>query len=117
MDTKFLYEQLGDYKWYGKEAKTQEEALVQDQGKGDNIVVRVFEFKLSPTLETLPTREQVLTPEYIKHLSTLLWADSLRLVTEPQVRIDKESIKIVALCQARTGQTFLEESKLAQELL
>lgn len=107
---------IGAHKWYGSQDETKDE-VVHDTGKGEPIVLRLFEFKLSPTLERLPTKEEILTPEYIKHLSTLLWADSLRLVTTPEVRIDKENIRVFAACQARTGQNFLEETKLIQELL
>lgn len=103
-----------EHKWYGREDETATN-LMHDTGKGEAIVIRHFEFKLNPSLERLPTKEEILTPEYIKHLSTLLWADSLRLVREPQVVIDKESIKIFAPCQARTGAVFTEEPKLLQE--
>lgn len=105
---------IGAHKWYGSEDET-DKSLMHDTGKGEPIVIRHFEFKLNPTLERQPTKEEILTPEYIKHLSTLLWADSLRMVMEPRVVIDKETIKIFAPCQARTGASFNEEPKLLQE--
>jgi hypothetical protein len=105
---------LGAHKWYGSEDQTAESEM-HDKGKGEPIVLRLFEFKLNPTLERPPTKEEILTPEYIKHLSTLLWADSLRLVTTPEVRIDKDAIRIFAACQARTGATLTEEPKMLQE--
>ena len=103
-----------DIKWYGKSDQT-DEKLMHDSGKGEPVLIRLFEFRLSPTIETLPTKEQVLTPEYIKHLKTLLWADGLRLLMEPRLVIDKESIKIFAPCQASMGNNFLEEPKTIQE--
>jgi len=105
---------LGAHKWYGKDAQS-DEKLMHDEGKGEPVVIRLFEFKFPPTLETLPTKEQILTPEYIKHLQTQLWGDSLRLVMEPRVVIDKEGCKIFAPCQARTGATFTEQPKMLQE--
>lgn len=102
------------HKWYGKEEKTNEE-LMHDQGKGEPIVIRLFEFTFPPTLEVLPTKEQILTPEYIKHLQTQLWGDSLRLVAEPRVAIDKEGCKVFVPCQATNGNTFTEAPKLLQE--
>ncbi len=105
---------IGAHKWYGKEDKTKEE-LMHDKGIGEPVVIRLFEFKLPPTLEKLPTKEEVLTPSYIKHLQAQLWGDALRLVMEPRVVIDKESIKVFAPCQARTGQNFLDQPKLLQE--
>ena len=107
---------IGAHKWYGKEDQT-DTSLMHDKGTGENIVIRNFEFKLNPEIKVPPTKEQILTPEYIKHLQTLLWADSLRLVLEPRVVIDKEYIRIFAPCQARTGATITESAKFLQELL
>ena len=106
---------VGEHKWYGKEDRTEEKSI-HDKGKGEPVLIRLFEYRLPPTLEVLPTKEQILTPEYIKDLKVNLWADALRLVMEPRVFIDKESIKIFAPCQATTGNNFLEEPKLLQEL-
>ncbi len=102
------------YKWYGSQEET-EQTTFHDTGKGDPVVIRLFEFKLRPDLEELPTKEQILTPEYMKHLQTQLWADELRLVMQPRVSINKEGCKIFAPCQARTGSNFLDQPKLLQE--
>jgi hypothetical protein len=103
-----------DIKWYGKEDKT-DEKLLHDKGSGEPVLIRLFEFKTAPNLEKLPTKEEILTPEYIKHLKASLWADGLRLVLEPRVVVDKESIKIFAPCQATMGNNFLETPKTIQE--
>lgn len=107
---------IGEHKWYGKEDQTEKKSI-HDKGSGEPVVIRLFEWKLSPTLERLPTKEEILTPEYLRHMQNELWGDALRLVMEPRVVIDKESIKIFAPCQARTGQSFLEDPKLLQEWL
>ena len=44
-----------DIKWYGKEDKT-DEHLMHDKGVGETIDIRLFEFKLRPGLEKLPTK-------------------------------------------------------------
>lgn len=106
---------IGAHKWYGSEDRT-DTHLLHDENKGDAIVIRNFEFTLKPGIEK-PTREQILTPEYIKHLQTLLWADSLKLVLEPRVQITKEKILVSVPCQARTGATIMEEPKYLQEIL
>lgn len=103
-----------DIKWYGREDQT-DQTMMHDSGTGTPIVIRLFEFKLPLTITQLPTKEQILTPEYIKQLKIQLWGDSLRLVMEPRVVIDKESIKIFAPCEASAGSTFLEEPKTIQE--
>lgn len=105
---------IGQHKWYGKEEQTQDSSI-HDTGKGSGIVIRQFEFQFPPTLETIPTKEELLTPQYLKDLQTQLWADGLRLVLEPRISISKEKCIVFATCQATTGNSFLEEPKLLQE--
>lgn len=104
------------HQWYGKEDQT-EEASIHDRGKGEPIVIRTFEYTFPPTLEKLPTKEQLLTPEYLKEIKTRLWADGLRVVLEPRVDIKKEGCKIFVPCQATSGNSFIEEPKMLQEWL
>ena len=103
-----------DIKWYGKEDRTEDKSI-HDTGKGDAVVIRLFEYKFPPTLEVLPTREQILTPEYLKDIKTRLWADGLRTVLEPRTEITKEGCKIFVPCVATTGNSLTEEPKLLQE--
>jgi len=103
-----------EHKWYGREDQTDESSM-HDKGKGEPIVIRLFEFKFKPTIEKTPTKDEILTPEYLKDLKTQLWADGLRLVLEPRVEIKKEGCKVFAPCQATTGNSFIEEPKLLQE--
>lgn len=101
---------IGAHKWYGNNEET-DKSLMNDKGTGEPIVIRHFEFNLNPELKTPPTKDQILTPEYVKHLQILLWADSLRMVLEPRVEITKEKILVFVPCQARTGATFTEAPK------
>ena len=114
--TKEMDEAIGikEHKWFGKEDQT-DENLMHDKGTGETIVMRFFPFKMKPGLEQLPTREQLLTPDYVKHLKTLLWADGLRAVTEPTVKIEKDSVTIGVACKATNGQVITEEAKYLQE--
>ncbi len=105
---------IGAHKWYGKEDQT-DENLMHDKGTGDTIVMRFFPFKMNPELKVLPTKEQILTPEYVKYLKTQLWADGLRAVTEPTVKIDKDTFTIGVACHAVNGQVITEEAKYLQE--
>lgn len=105
---------VDNIKWYGKEGET-EQAMMHDTGKGEPVVIRLFEFKFPPTIETLPTKEELLTTDYLRHLQTQLWADDLILIMQPRVAIDKEGCKIFAPCKARAGATFLDNPKLLQE--
>jgi len=107
---------IGQHKWYGKEDRT-DDTLMHDTGKGEAVVIRLFEFKFPPTLEKLPTEEELLTPDYMKHLHSQLWGDGLRIVLKPRTSITKEGCKIFVPCQATTGNSHLEEAKLLQEYL
>lgn len=107
---------VGEHKWYGRDDRT-EETSIHDKGKGEAIVIRLFEFKFPPTLDKLPTKEQLLTPEYVNHLHKLLWADALRMAMEPRVHITKEGCKIFVPCVPTTGNSLLETPKLLQEWL
>lgn len=106
----------GDIKWYGKEDQT-DEHTIHDKGEGEPVVVRLFEFAFRPDLERQPTREELLTPSYIKAVDGELWGDGLRRVAEPRIQISKEGCKIFVACQAATGHSHLEEPKLLQEWL
>lgn len=103
-----------DHKWYGKEDRTPESSI-HDKGKGEPIVLRHFEYKLRPDLETPPTRDQLLTPEYVYAIKNQLWGDGLRVVLPPRVHIGKDKCDIFFPCQATTGNSFIEEPKLLQE--
>lgn len=105
---------IGQHKWYGKESQT-EDSSIHDTGKGEAIVIRHFRFEFPPTLVVLPTKEQLLTPEYLRDLKTQLWADALRVVMEPRVNITKTGCDVFVPCQATSGNSFLEEPKLLQE--
>ncbi len=103
-----------DIKWYGKEDQT-DYSSIHDDGKGEPVVVRLFEFKFRPGLEKEPTKEELLTTEYRKQIKVSLWADGLRQVAEPRVHIDKEGCKIFVPAVAATGHSFLDTPKLLQE--
>jgi len=105
---------VGEHKWYGKEDRTEETPL-HDKAKGEPVVIRLFEFAFRPDLETTPTREQLITPDYLRHIDSSLWGDGLRRVMEPRVEITKTGCKIFVPCVAKTGQSHLEEPKTIQE--
>lgn len=107
---------IGEHKWYGTEDRTEDKSI-HDEGKGEPVVIRLFEFKFRPNLEKLPTKEELLTPEYLKHIDTELWGDALRRVMEPRIDITKDGCKIFVPCVARTGQSHLDQPKYLQEWL
>lgn len=105
---------VDNIKWYGKEDRTEDES-VHDKGTGEPVVIRLFEFKFRPGLEKTPTKEELLTPEYLKQIDITLWGDGLRRVMQPRTHITEEGCKIFVPCQAATGHSFLDQPKLLQE--
>jgi len=103
-----------DIKWYGKEDRT-EDTSIHDRGKGTPVNIRHLEFALKPGMEVKSTREQILTPEYMRFLQTELWADDLRMVLEPRIEIKENTLHIFVPCVSRTGSNFTEDPKLLQE--
>lgn len=105
-----------DIEWFGKEDQT-EARSIHDKGEGTPVVVRLFEFAFRPDIAKTPTKDELLTPSYIKHVDGELWGDGLRRVAEPRIHIDEKGCKIFVPCVASTGQSHLEEPKLLQEWL
>jgi hypothetical protein len=107
---------IGEHKWYGKDDRTEDESI-HDKGKGEPVVVRLFEYNFPPTLEKLPTDEELLTPDYLREIDTQLWSDGLRRVQEPRTHVTKEGCKVFVPCVATTGNSHLEAPKLLQEYI
>lgn len=75
---------------------------IEDPGTGRPIIMRHFEYRYLPN-GPKPTKEQLLTPDYIKHLENVLWADSLEMIMPPKVVFYNKGFKIFATCQAKKG--------------
>jgi len=61
-----------DIKWYGSEQQTDLKTL-SDSGKGEPVLIRFKKFQFKPDLRKLPTKEQLITPEFVKHIDAELW--------------------------------------------
>lgn len=101
----------GDIKWYGKEQQTDNIDL-NPTNTGEKVIIRLEEFKLNPTLKKEPTKEQLLTPEYLRVVDARLWGDGLRRVMEPRVHVGNGLARIFIPCVAAAGQTILEEPQM-----
>lgn len=107
---------VDNIKWYGKEDRT-EDASIHDKGEGEPVVIRLFEFKFRPDLKATPTKEELITPEYLKQIDISLWSDGLRRVMEPRVEISEMGCKVFVPAVAATGQSYLDTPKLLQEYI
>lgn len=88
--------------WYGSTMET-EKHNIEDPAMGRPIILRKFEFKYPPTGKVVPTKKQILTKDYIKHLEDRLWADNMELIQHPKVAFHKTGFTIFATCQAKRG--------------
>lgn len=93
------------------EAETKLEA---DEGYGREVVIREFRFALRPG-GAAPTKAELLTPEYLRHLNDILWADSLELFRPPKVVINKTDFRIYAPCVAKKGALVLQKPATLSE--
>lgn len=88
--------------WEGHQMATEGERI-EDPGMGRPIIVRSFEFNYPPDIKVKPTKEQILTKDYIRHLEILLWTDEMELIQEPKVAFNKKGFHVFATCQAKKG--------------
>lgn len=88
--------------WDVQEIETKSDPLI-DSGTGKPIILRQFKFTLNPAIKVLPTKEQILTKQYLKDLNNILWAQDLELVMMPRVVISQKEILVIAPCQPRKG--------------
>lgn len=104
--------------WEGEEIGTDQIPLVND-GSGNKVIVRVFDFQLPPIKEEeFPTKEQLLDA-HKNRLIAFLWRDELMAVQAFKCVIndDKKGFKIFATCQAKAGSVILESPQLLQQVL
>jgi hypothetical protein len=88
--------------WYAGNMET-EGHRIDEPGTGKPIILRRFQYARNPAIKRKPTKEDVLTPGYIKYLENGLWADNMEMIMEPKVVIDKKHITVFATCQAKKG--------------
>lgn len=94
--------EIDKYDYYASSMEA-EGQKIEDPGTGRPIIVRRFQFMYGPQHKGVPTKEQVLTPEYIKYLENFLWADNLEMVMHPRVVYEKGGFSVFATCQAKKG--------------
>jgi hypothetical protein len=110
-----------DIQWEGQQMETEGKPLMDD-GKGQPIILRTFDFHLPPLKET-PSKEELLKFHKSK-ITAFLWRDELIPVQEFKLSFskncnccqqEKRHFRIFALCQAKLGSTILERPQLLQE--
>lgn len=109
-----------DIRWDAQEIETKSTALVDD-GSGKPIILRKFDFELSPSIpkEHLPSKLQLLQFHKSKVIA-FLWKDELELVQEMKLVFDKKNKRkfyIFATCQPKKGSLlpFNVETQLLQD--
>lgn len=103
----------GDVKWEAEQGMVTSDPL-KDNGEGKAVIVRSFEFRFPPGMKGLPTKEQILTPEYIKHLEVRLWADEIEMIAAPRVTINSTGFFVFATCQVKKGSILPYNAKPKQ---
>lgn len=88
--------------WYAGNMET-EHQRIDEPGTGKPIILRQFKYARNPAIKKKPTKDEILTPGYIKYLENGLWADNMEMIQDPKVVIDKKFITVFATCQAKRG--------------
>lgn len=96
--------------WYGSTMET-EKFDIQDPGTGKAIILRQFKFAYAPWQKKKPKKKEILTPDYIKHLENILWADNMEMIQFPKVHFDKKGFTVFAACKAKRGNLIPDYAK------
>lgn len=95
--------------WEGSEVEVMADE-VADEGSGGAVIVRCFDFKFPPGNTVIPTKDQILTPQYLKTLQTLLYFDhDMEFAAEPRVVIQETGFKVFVTCQPRKGARVIDK--------
>lgn len=111
---RFGMEENDNIDWYGQSLESDKIDLA-DEGKGNAIILRPFVYKMRPDLKQKPTKDEIITPQYLKYLEAQLWGDGLRMVMEPRVVFEKDKFTVFVAAEPRPGHTLMEKTKLIQE--
>lgn len=93
---------LDTYDYYGSSVEADRQKI-EDPATGKPVFVRRLKFKFPPGNKGVPTKEQILTPEYVKHIENMLWADALEMILSPKVVYEKGGFSVFLTCQAKKG--------------
>lgn len=88
-------------KWFGSTMETEQQPIL-DPGTGKPVILRRFDFMYPPGGKK-PTKKQLLTPEYLKHLDNTLWLDELERIMLPRVTFKKKGFSIFVPCHPKKG--------------
>jgi hypothetical protein len=88
--------------WYGSTMET-ERHDIKDPAQGQPVILRQLRFQYAPWQKTKPKVKDILTPDYIKYLENLLWADNLEMIQLPKVTFHKKGFRIFLTCKAKKG--------------
>lgn len=110
--------EAGVGEWDAKQLEVHSDIdLAVDTGWGKAVILRQFDYAFPPGIQQIPTKEQILTPGYLKFLETQLYfVDELELVMPPKVVIGQKGFKIFATCQARKGSLVHQKPTTLKEI-
>lgn len=118
-DTKTLLEHdapdspVSDVNWHANQVSAKSEVhLEDDQGQGDPVILRMFEFSANPeTFKLFKPSKQDLFNSHAKFMEVSLWRDGMAVVPdiEPRVILSKRQMKYKIFVGARPmkGQLLL----------
>lgn len=101
-----------------QEFETQSTQPLVDEGTGQKILLRCFEFKLPPKTNKDTINKQELFNTQWQMIQTYLWKDGLIHIDyiDPRITYTKDGYKIFITCVPRAGQSILERAQTLQQI-
>lgn len=109
--------------WEGEEVYAESDTkLEHDEGKGEPVIIRSFEFGVNPKAfkEHTPTKQELFN-SHLRGMESLLWRDGLKPFegVEPRLIFSKNrrQYRIIVACQPSRGNVLLETPQRLSELI
>ena len=96
-------------KWEGANVDVKSDPLI-DSATGQASILRIFEFAINPTVQYVPTKQELFEYHY-PQISAALWKDGLVENREvaPRITLSDKKYRIYVTCTAKLGLTVLEK--------
>lgn len=114
------FETVGGEKWTGQEIEVHSDPLM-DSGRGKPVIMRFFEFKLSPDMiKYQKPLNQELFNAHATQIKAFLWKDGLVPYEFLEPRIiwskKKDGFRIMVACEPRPGVILAETPQTLQQI-
>ena len=105
-----------DITWEAQELESEKSQPLADDGSGQPVILRRFQFQFPPDIPKKPTKKELLA-FHKDRLNIFLWKDELEMIQEPKVRMTKQGYDIFATCIAKKGSMLFTRPDTLQNVI